>query len=762
MSRPNNTGNARRRLVDAAMRRLISLGGAAVLVAVIGMLALILCEAAPLFRPARLSPATESFDFPLRPLALAVAANLHGDAMAVGWIEPSGAMGVELRSVDGGPSGSMSVSSRHAPPTHPTGNTEARVLDARPGAGGTHTVWWDDGALALLRFTPVFSAAGGSASGSVAPFAVVATDPGFGPATLARMAGNADEGVAVAYAEGRGMRARRWAIRRKGLRRTRAEAIWELGFDARFAPTCLAATANGDTVWAGTRSGEILTWRLPDDAQEGGEIPPRLTAEVTPANRSRAAITALATMAGERSLAAGDAEGVVTAWHIEHAEEKVFLRRAREWPATGRAVAALAASETGRQLAVRDDDGRLRFFNTTTGALSLEETPKPESTPPFEEGGGAPWALSVDGAWMAARDAGTVRLWRLDDPHPEAGWAGYLEPLRYEGYDAPAWVWQSTGAEDSEPKLSLAPLLFGTAKGTLYAMLFAVPLALLSALYVSQFAPPALRGWIKPAVELMAAAPSVVVGFLAALWLAPWLERGLIMVPLSVVTMTGAGLLFLPVWRRLRRRGWAKRVEKGWEFAAAALVLSAGLAAAWGLAGPVEAALFDGDLPRWLYERAGLRYDQRNALVVSFALGFAVIPVVFSLAEDALSAVPPTLAAGALALGASRWQTAWRVVTPAAAPGLFAAAMIGFGRAVGETMIVLMATGNTPLMDASPFNGMRTLSANIAVEMPEAPVGGTLYRTLFLCAVLLFVFTFILNTAAEVVRRGLDKRHGRV
>ncbi|HQB12747.1 MAG TPA: ABC transporter permease subunit, partial [Candidatus Omnitrophota bacterium] len=132
---------------------------------------------------------------------------------------------------------------------------------------------------------------------------------------------------------------------------------------------------------------------------------------------------------------------------------------------------------------------------------------------------------------------------------------------------------------------------------------------------------------------------------------------------------------------------------------------------------------------------------------------FAVIPIIFTIAEDALSNVPKSLISGSLALGASRWQTAVRVVLPTAFPGIFSAIMIGLGRAIGETMIVVMATGNTPVMNFSIFSGMRTLSANIAVELPEAPYLGTLYRTLFLGAVILFVMTFIVNTVAEVVRQ---------
>ena len=155
-----------------------------------------------------------------------------------------------------------------------------------------------------------------------------------------------------------------------------------------------------------------------------------------------------------------------------------------------------------------------------------------------------------------------------------------------------------------------------------------------------------------------------------------------------------------------------------------------------------------------------MNFDQRNSIIIAFGLGFAVLPTVYTISDDALTNVPRSLTAASLALGASRWQTVWRVVLPSASPGIFAALMVGFGRAVGETMIVLMATGNTPITDWSIFNGMRTLSANIAVEIPEAPFQGTLYRTLFLSAVLLFLATFVLNTAAEVVRQRLRKKFG--
>jgi len=168
--------------------------------------------------------------------------------------------------------------------------------------------------------------------------------------------------------------------------------------------------------------------------------------------------------------------------------------------------------------------------------------------------------------------------------------------------------------------------------------------------------------------------------------------------------------------------------------------------------------LFNGDMPRWL-DDIGVGFDQRNSLVVGLVMGFAVIPTIFSITEDAIFGVPKHLTIGSLALGATPWQTLTRVVLLTASPGIFSAVMIGLGRAVGETMIVLMATGNTPIMDFNIFEGFRALSANIAVEMPEAEVASTHYRVLFLAALVLFMATFIFNTVAEVVRQRLRVKY---
>ena len=173
----------------------------------------------------------------------------------------------------------------------------------------------------------------------------------------------------------------------------------------------------------------------------------------------------------------------------------------------------------------------------------------------------------------------------------------------------------------------------------------------------------------------------------------------------------------------------------------------------------IEGWCFDGDVKAWLLSRLGIQYDQRNALVVGLVMGFAIVPVIYSIAEEALSNVPKSQIAGSLALGATRWQTVLHLVLLSASPGIFSAVMIGFGRAIGETMIVLMATGNTPILDWNWANGFRTLSANIAVEIPEAPHGGSLYRVLFLAALLLFVVTFVINSLAELVRQRLRDKY---
>lgn len=357
----------------------------------------------------------------------------------------------------------------------------------------------------------------------------------------------------------------------------------------------------------------------------------------------------------------------------------------------------------------------------------------------------------------------------LDDPHPEVSLKALFGKVWYEGSPEPKYEWQSTGgSDDFEPKLSLVPLVFGTLKGTFYALLFAMPIALFGAVYTSEFLHPRNKVYVKPVMEIMASLPSVVLGFLAALWLAPILERRVPSILCLAVLLPAASFSIGWFWSR-QPQSVRKHVPPGREFLYFTPVLLLILFAGWQLGPYLEKALFTvedpsnggriADFTRWWPAVTGASYEQRNSLVVGFVMGFAVIPIIFTIAEDSLSNVPGALRSGSLALGASRWQTAWRIVLPTASAGIFSALMIGLGRAVGETMIVVMATGNTPIMEWNVFSGMRTLSANIAVELPEAPHHGTLYRTLFLGAVALFVLTFAVNTVAEVLRQHLRERY---
>ncbi len=506
----------------------------------------------------------------------------------------------------------------------------------------------------------------------------------------------------------------------------------------------------GKTLYAGTDKGWIARWDLSGD----NDVRLIEKLEAFPDHRR---ITALTTVLGGTSLAVGDDKGEITTWMPVstpgHGDDKK-LALIHRLPGLKSPVNILLASPRDKSLAAVDAKGKIRIVHMTTERLLLDlDAGMPVTGAAFADRGRDLVVAGPDGKSVA---------WRLSIPHPETSLGTLFGKVWYEGYPKPEYVWQSSAAtDDFEPKMSLVPLVFGTFKATLFAMLFAIPLALLGALYTSQFMSPHLKGRIKPAVEIMAAVPSVVVGFLAALWLAPLMDHNLLALFLSMLLVPTIIFVTILVWRPLAENTDFGRRLKGYEFLGLLPVVAVSLWLCGQLAPPLELVLFGGDLKQWLFSTLGVRYDQRNSMIIAIALGFAVIPIIFTIAEDSLSNVPRNLTAASLALGASRWQTAWRVVLPSAMPGVFSAIMIGFGRAVGETMIVLMATGNTPITSWSLFNGLRSLSANIAVEIPEAPLYGTLYRTLFLSAVLLFVLTFIINTAAEILRQRFRKKYGR-
>ena len=250
---------------------------------------------------------------------------------------------------------------------------------------------------------------------------------------------------------------------------------------------------------------------------------------------------------------------------------------------------------------------------------------------------------------------------------------------QWPGYDAPEHVWQPVS---EIPKYGVWPLVVGTIKVTLIAMLVAVPLAIGAAVFISQYAGSRTREIVKPAIEFLAGIPSVVLGFFALMVMASWFQ---------------------------------------------------------------DAFGFDSRL---------------NAVVAGVALSFAVIPVVFTVCEEALGAVPPSYVEASAALGAARWQTITRVVLPAAAPGIAASIALGLGRAFGETMIVLMASGNAAILSANPAESVRTLSATIAAELAEVVFGGPHYTVLFTLAVLLFLVTFGINFAGDQAISRMKRRMG--
>ncbi|MES2467686.1 MAG: ABC transporter permease subunit [Verrucomicrobiota bacterium] len=478
------------------------------------------------------------------------------------------------------------------------------------------------------------------------------------------------------------------------------------------------------------------------------------------------AIASIDFIFGDVSLVLTDARGAMDIYSLlvpEGGDQRIFVKT-KSLPALAGPASFYTRSQRNK-LFLTGSGRQVSLRHSTTEEVRWQENVG------FDVRGAA---IDAKGAsFVLLDDSGKLHRFSLDDPHPESGWRAYFGKVWYEGATHPDYTWQSTGGtDDFEPKLSLRPLIHGTLKGTFWAMLFAVPVALLAAIYTAQFLRPEVKRIVKPMMEIMASLPSVVLGFLAALWLAPILENRVPSVFMLVLGVPLTAVLVGNLWSRLPAERRAL-IQPGLEWLAFIPVM---LLAAWGLwqLGPVVESIVcqvkdasghpvldpatgktAADFRLWWPQVSGTPFDQRNSLVVGFMMGFAVIPVIFTIAEDALSNVPASLTAASAALGASRWQTLRTIVLPIASSGIFSALMIGLGRAVGETMIVVMATGNTPIMEWNLFNGMRTLSANIATELPEAPVHSTLYRTLFLGALVLFFLTFIVNTAAELLRQRL-------
>lgn len=464
-------------------------------------------------------------------------------------------------------------------------------------------------------------------------------------------------------------------------------------------------------------------------------------------------ITSLAFLNGDLSLILGDSKGRVAQWSVvKDRQNQLTLQNIRSFQVSDRPIVNIQAEQRRKGFIAIDSAGRMGVYHSTADREMINES---ISDSPPVAAVLSPRANSL----LVEATGGNIQLWKIDNPHPEVSIKSMWRKVWYESYPEPDYIWQSSSASnDFEPKYSLTPLVFGTLKAAFYAMLFALPLALMGAIYTAYFMAPGMRQYVKPMIELMGALPTVILGFLAGLWLAPLIEKQLAGIFSLLLIIPIGVMLFAYLWQCLPKQ-IRQKVPDGWE---SALLVPVILVCAWfafAVSVPIESVLFDGSLREWLGRELGIGYDQRNALVVGIAMGFAVIPTIFSISEDAIFSVPKHLTVGSLALGATLWQTMTKVVLLTASPGIFSAVMIGLGRAIGETMIVLMATGNTPVMDFSVFQGLRTLAANIAVEMPESAVDSTHYRVLFLAALVLFLFTFVFNTLAEVIRQRLREKY---
>ncbi|MDY7567160.1 ABC transporter permease subunit [Pseudomonas sp. RTC3] len=464
-----------------------------------------------------------------------------------------------------------------------------------------------------------------------------------------------------------------------------------------------------------------------------------------------AEVSASTQLVGGVSLIIGSTTGGLAQWFMARdTDGELRLEHIRDFQMGTTPIVQITGEERRKGFVALDASGKLGVFHSTAHRTLLVDQ--------VAQGPGV-MGLSPRADEVIVEEGGKLLPMNLRNPHPEVSWSALWSKVWYENYDGPKYVWQSTASStDFEPKLSLAPLTYGTLKAAFYAMLLAAPLAIAAAIYTAYFMAPGMRRKVKPVIELMEAMPTVILGFFAGLFLAPYLEGHLPGI-FSLLLLTPIGILLAGfIWSRLPE-SFRLRVPDGWE---AAILIPVVLLVGWlslGMSPYMETWFFGGDMRMWITNDLGITYDQRNALVVGLAMGFAVIPNIYSIAEDAVFSVPRGLTLGSLALGATPWQTMTRVVILTASPGIFSALMIGMGRAVGETMIVLMATGNTPIMDMNLFEGMRTLAANVAVEMPESEVGGSHYRVLFLAALVLLMFTFVMNTLAELIRQRLRKKY---
>jgi phosphate transport system permease protein len=743
-------------LVDRVMTWAIKAGGVGIILAVSGIFVFILWQILPLFRSAQIQEISSSI--------LPVSADQIRAVALDEWGESPVLIGADGRVHCNGVDGAWSSTALEL-----GGRTVSTVALRRQSlALGT-----SDGTLVTAAITWETATVAGKRqiSGKVRVTATVALPTKAAPlVALSYADGDARRTIAAILDDPAGRRVMVCDLESSGgligPKTLSVGETWDLTALVHGLPQHILIDERGDTVVVTTQDGGLSHFARSD---QGFVI--RQTPFKPFADAAQKQIASINWLLGDVSLVLSNPDGLnrlFSLYRRDGSDTRQF-GKTKDFPDLAGGVTTYTVSERNKCFLVAD--GRqlsLRHGTSASERIAVDL--------PF-----APRHAAISGKYhriALTGDDDRLHLFLLNDPYPETGFKALFGKVWYEGGNQPEYKWQSSGASDDiEPKLSMVPLIWGTLKATFYALLFAIPVALLGAIYTAEFMHPRFKKIIKPAVEIMASLPSVVLGFIGALWLAPLIETRVPSLLLVAVLVPASAMLVGWWWSGLSLR-WRSRIKPGYEYLAVIPVLLVVTSLAWSLGPALERLCFipvatftdpvsglvttkslPADFRLWWCQVTSLSFEQRNALVVGLMMGFAVIPIIFTIAEDALSNVPATLRSGSLALGASRWQTALRVVVPTASAGIFSALMIGLGRAIGETMIVVMATGNTPIMSGNIFDGMRTLAANIAVELPEAPLGGTLARTLYLGAFLLFVLTFLVNTVAEIMRQHLREKY---